>query len=99
MSPARQTVSTMTTNDMSLAAHHLPRKKVRDICADFDNLTHKLMAHNHRHGNGFLRPIVPLVNMQVSAADSCSIDPNQDIVLPDLRFGYVFQPQPGFRFP
>ena len=42
-----------------------------------------------------LRPVVPFVDVQIGAADAGAVDADQDVVDADLRFGNVFEPQPG----
>jgi hypothetical protein len=95
MSPARETVTTSTTNNMTLATDHLPWKKIFNIRPDFNNLTDELMTYHHRHGDGFARPIVPIINVQIRAANTGAIDANQDVVEPDNRFWNILEPKPG----
>src|SRR5919112_1278467 len=40
-----------------------------NLAAHLHDLTAVLMSHRHRHGNGLLRPRVPIEDMHVGAAD------------------------------
>ena len=53
------------------------------------------MADNHGDGNGFLGPVVPVVDMQVRTTNPCAVHLNEDIVDADFRFRDIFKPKAG----
>ena len=58
----------------------------------------KLVADGHGHGDGLLRPFVPLVDMHIGAADAGVTHADQHVVDADRRLGNLFQPQSALRF-
>jgi len=85
MSPACQAVSAMAAYDMAFAADDLAGEKISYIRADLDNFAYEFMANNHRHGNGFAGPIVPVVNVKISPADARTIDTDEHVGRSDSR--------------
>ncbi len=57
-----------------------PGWKSADVGADLDDLAHELVADHHRHGDGLLRPGVPVVDVQVGAADAGAVHADQHVV-------------------
>ena len=51
---------------------------------------------DHRHGDGLRRPVVPLVDVQVGAADAGAQDLDEHVVDAELRLGHVVEPEPAF---
>ena len=66
--------------------------------ADTHHFTDIFVTDNHRYRNGFLRPLVPVVDVNVSTADSRFTNFDQQIVMTDFRFRHVGHPNPFFRF-
>src|SRR5882757_2841948 len=99
MTPAREAISAMAANDVSFSADHLAGKKVFHVRTDFDDFADELMSDNHRHGNGFFGPFIPLVDVDIGAANASAVDLDQNVVDADFGFGNVFEPKTGFRFP
>ena len=64
-----------TRSPMLEAAHLLPH---------LDDLADVFVADLHRHGNRLLRPVVPLPDVDVGAADRGLADPDHHVVVPDL---------------
>src|ERR1017187_7759508 len=93
MPASSQTIPAAPAHDVSLAADNLAREKIGNVGADLDNLADELMAYDHGHGNGALRPVVPVVNVDVGAADGRALHANQDVVDADARLGNIFQPE------
>ena len=54
------------------------------LAADLDDLADKFVADDHRHRNGLLRPLVPVPDVDVGAADRRLADPDQHVVGADL---------------
>ena len=88
-----QAIAAPATDDVSFPAHNIAGIKVIYVRSNFNNFANKFMPDGHGNGHGSLRPIVPLVNMNVGAADACVVDANQHIIDADLGFTNLFQPQ------
>lgn len=97
MPPTSEAVATASTDHMSFAADNFTGMKVDNIRADLDDFAHELMTDNHWHGNSFLCPLVPIVDMDIGAANSGPIDTNQHVIDADCRFGHLVEPKPRFR--
>jgi hypothetical protein len=69
--------------------------KINYIRPDLDNFSDKLVANGHRNRNGGARPIVPVVDVDIGAADSRVRDADQNVVDADRGFGDIFEPQSG----
>ena len=92
----RHAVSTSSTNNMPFAADDISCVKVGDVATYFDNFADKLMADHHRYGNGLLSPFVPVVYVDISTANSRSIDTDQDIIDADFWHVDFFENQSDF---
>jgi hypothetical protein len=88
-----QAISATPTNDVAFPANDIAGKEVVDTLPDLDNLTYKFVPNRHRHRDGLLCPLVPLVDVNVGTADSGVSHAHQHIV--DANGGLVnlFQPQ------
>ena len=45
-----------------------------------DKRAHELMADGHRYRNRFLRPFIPVINMDIRTTYSCFLNFKQDII-------------------
>src|SRR4029077_20814078 len=63
-----------------------------------DHLPHILVPHVHTDRNRLARPLVPLPDVDVGAADGGSADLDQQVVMADLRFLGPLQNQSGPGF-
>src|SRR6266852_6763617 len=70
--------------------------QVGDVRADFDDLTAKFVANDEWDVNGGSRPFIPIVNVQIGAADARGEHANLDVVNAVFGFGNVFEPQSAF---
>ena len=93
MPPSGQAVAAAAADHVTFAAHEIARVKIVDVGADFHDLADELMADRHRHGNGALRPFVPVVDVNIGAADAGAPYPDQNVVDADGGFGNLFEPQ------
>ena len=60
--------------------------------SEFNDFTHILVANRHRGLNGVLRPLVPVVDVQVGAADCNFLDFDKNVVHAHFRHRNVFHP-------
>ena len=93
MAPAGEAVAAAAADYVAFPADHVAREEIDDIGAHRFNPADELVADRHGHGNGLLRPLVPLVDVDIGAADAGLQYANQDVVDADLGRGNVFQPQ------
>jgi hypothetical protein len=59
----------------------------RDILANGDNVTTELMARNQRRLDAVLRPVIPVIYVDVCATDTGNPDFDQDFVVSEFRDG------------
>lgn len=69
------------------------------VGADLDNLADKLMPYQHRDRNGFLRPGISVVTMQVGLAARRSLDLDQHVVDTDFRDRNFIESKSGCGLP
>jgi hypothetical protein len=98
MAPARSAVSAMAADDMSLARYALADFVFSDGCAEIRDGSDKFMAGDHGNRHGLLRPLVPIVDMNVGAADRVFFDLDQHVVRADLGKRHLLHPDAGFGF-
>ena len=87
-----------TADKVTFAADDIAGREVADIGTDFDDLADELVADRHRDGDSFLRPGVPVVDMEVGAADASAEHLDENVVDPDFRDGDFFEPEAGGGF-
>ena len=97
MASPRQAIATQAAHHMALAADDLAGMKVGDVGAGGHDLADELMADDHRHGNGFPRPIVPFPDVDIGAANAGAHHADENIIDTDFRPRHVFEPQSRFR--
>src|SRR5262245_11652860 len=73
MTPAREAVAATATHHMTFGADRLTGEKVFYVRADLDHFAHEFVPNDHRHGNGFLRPCIPFVDVEIGAADAGAV--------------------------
>ena len=78
--PPGHAVAATATHEMALTAHEIARVQLPHVGAGFHDFANELMAGDERHGHVRLRPAVPLINVQVRAADTGSEHADQHIV-------------------
>ena len=82
---AGHAVAAAAADDVALAADDVAGVEVAHVRPDRDDLADELVADRHRHRDRLLRPGVPLVDVQVGAADAGAADADQDVVDAVLR--------------
>src|SRR5450631_1644123 len=95
MTPTGPTVAADTADDMPLTGGLLADPHRGDVLADLDDLAEELMTdHQGRFDHG-CRPIVPLLKVQVGAAQACSVDTDLHVIRADRGFGSLHQRESG----
>ena len=98
MASARQAIPAAAASHVPFAAHDVPGIKIRHVRAHLHNFAHKLVPDHHRNLDGFLRPIVPLINVQIRAANPRAVHANEHVIDPDFGRFHVLEPKSGFSF-
>jgi hypothetical protein len=93
MAASGHAVAAAAADHVALAADDVAGEEVVDVGADLNDFTDELVADGHGHMDGFLCPIVPLVDVDICAADACVAHANQDIVDADDGLRNLFQPE------
>jgi hypothetical protein len=96
VSPAGETVAAASADDVALTADELTDREIGDVGAELDDLTDELMADNEPRADGRAGPCVPVVDVEVGAADSGVEDADFYVVDTDPGFGNVFEPEAAF---
>ena len=88
VAPARHAVAAAPADQMPLAADEIAGMKVVDVSADLDDLADELVPDHQRDRDGALRPGVPVVDVEIGAADTGAQDTDEQVVDAD-------RPAPG----
>jgi len=98
MTAAGQAIAAVAANQMPFTGYDVSRFEIVDIAADFIHRTDKLMPHMHGNLNRFLSPVIPVINVNIGAANGGFVNFNQNIVDADVRDRHIFQPDTRLRF-
>src|SRR6476469_8379125 len=69
MPPPGQTITAVSTSDVSLADDEVAARKSLDVVTGRIDDAGKLVTDGHRHRYSFLRPVIPVVDVHVGPAD------------------------------
>ncbi len=89
MLKAGGTLITVATGDMGFSRNSVSLLEIGHILADFNHFGGILMTEEEGKldpGSGIF---VPLVNVDISPANGCSLHPHQQVVIPDLGCGKI----------
>ena len=68
-----------------------------DFLTDADHFTYVFVADNHWNRNGFLRPLIPIIDVNISTADCRFLDSDKQIVMTQLWLIHFCHPDAFFR--
>src|SRR5579862_2769429 len=93
MTPSREAVPAASANHVAFAADNISRMQIHDIRAHLRDFADELVADDCRYRNRGLRPLVPIVDVQVGPANAREQD--ADFYVVDARHGLrnVLKPQ------
>ena len=74
MTATGHAIATTSTDDMSFAADNIAWFEVCDIIAYRYDFTDEFVSDYHWDGDRFPSPFVPLINVEISPADTGSVD-------------------------
>src|SRR5690606_20470222 len=83
--------------DVSLRGYAVAGHQAAHLAAAFDDLAAELVTYDERHRDRVARPIVPLVDVDIGAADGDPAHFYQDVVVPGRRQVDVLHPDAGLR--
>jgi len=98
MTASCQAVPAAAADHMTLPANDLAGIEVGHVRTGLDDLADKLMPDGHRHRDRPCRPVVPFVNMEIGAANTGAMDPDEHVIDADGRLGNLFEPKSRFGF-
>ncbi len=84
----------MSASDVPLAYHEIALCESFHMIAYIVDNADELMADRHRNRNRFLRPCIPVIDMNVSPADRGFQNANEHLIAADFRNRNFLQPQP-----
>ena len=93
VTPPGQAIAAAPANHVPFPADEIAGVQVRDVRADFDDLSAEFVPDDERHVNRGARPIVPVVDVQVGAANARAQHANLDVVDAGFGLGNIFEPQ------
>ena len=89
MTATSQTVATFTAYDMTFAIDQITFLVALHIRADFLDRANEFMADHHRRFDRFLRPVVPIIDMHIRAADRRLFDLDQHVIDAGRGHGHI----------
>ena len=96
MAAAGEAVATASADDVAFAGDEVAGFEVVDVGADLGDFADEFVADDEGDGDGFLRPGVPVVDVEVGAADAGLEDADFDVVDAGFGFGDVLEPETFF---
>jgi hypothetical protein len=78
-------------DNVSFSRDAVSLANVGDEGSDFDDIAGEFVADNERRPASSACPRIPIVYMNVSAADSGSANFDQNLIISDLRLGNILQ--------
>src|SRR5207249_5393689 len=80
MATAGETIAAMSASDVAFADDEIARRETLHVIANKIDNASKFVPDGHRHGDRFLRPSVPVIDVYVCSADGSFGDPNQHVI-------------------
>mmetsp|Transcript_19346 Transcript_19346/g.53121 ORF Transcript_19346/g.53121 Transcript_19346/m.53121 type:complete len:273 (-) Transcript_19346:175-993(-) len=96
VSDSRAAIAAMPAHDVALATHAVTLLEALDVWAHVHHDARELMPDGHAPRDRLLRPLVPVVDVHVRAADRCALHLDQDIVISRLRHLLLVHPNAAF---
>jgi hypothetical protein len=93
MTAASQAIAAMSAGNVTFADDKVALRKTFHAIANKIDNSDELVADGHRDGDRFLRPRVPIVNVDISSTDRSLEDANPHVVAVNCGNRNVFEPQ------
>ena len=84
-------------DDVALARHALADLEMPHVGAEFGDLARIFVADRHRRRDRLLRPLVPVEDMHVGAADAGLVHLHEHVIGADLGDRLLFEPKARLR--
>ena len=94
MTPAGEAIAAMTADDVAFGCDQFAFLEIGHRAPDLIDDADEFMSDDQRHRDRLLRPRVPVINMDIGAADRRLLHANANVVRPDLRHGNFLQFEP-----
>ena len=98
MSSPGEAVSTAAAHEVPFSGDEIADSEVVDITANVSDPADELVTHRHGDRNRLLSPFIPVVDMNVRAADGGLVNLDKDVVDSHFRDRDLFQPEAGLPF-
>ena len=89
MASPREAVATFATDDVAFAIDEIAFLVALRIRTDFLDGADKFMAYDHGRFDRFLRPVVPIVDMDIRATDRRLLDLDQHFIVAGCRHRHI----------
>jgi len=99
MTAAGEAVAAASADDVAFAGDELAYGDVSDVRAKVDDLSDKFVADDETLADSFAGPGIPIVDVEIGAADSCVEDADLNVVDADGGFRNVFKPEATVGMP
>lgn len=96
MATACETVAAASADDVAFAADELADDKIGDVGTELDNLADEFVADDEAGADCGAGPGIPVVDVQIGAADSRIENADFYVVDSDVWFGNIFKPEAAF---
>ena len=96
MAAAGEAVAAAAADDVAFAGDKLADGEVGDVRAEGYNFADELVADDEPLTDGGFGPDVPLINVEIGAADAGEEDADFDVVDAHFGFGDVMEPEAAF---
>jgi hypothetical protein len=95
-----QAIAASTTDQMAFTTDQITDFEIIDVATEFNHMANEFVADHQRHRNGALGPGIPIINMQIRAADAGAINADEYVVYANFWHRHVDQSQSrcGGRF-
>jgi len=93
MPTSGEAIAAVSTDNVAFASDEVALGEALHTCADALDDADILVADDHRYWDRFLRPGVPIVDMDVSPADRRLLDSDEHIIVTDCGHRHFFQPE------
>jgi hypothetical protein len=98
VTPPGEAIATMPARDVTLADNQIVAREPFHVIADNIDNADKFVADRHGHRDRFLRPGVPVIYVDVGAADGRFHDADEHVVCADFGNRNFLEPQPRLGF-
>src|SRR5262249_54937115 len=93
MASARKTIAAMAAHDMTFTRNKITRRETLHSIPDALDNADVFVPDYHRYRDSLLRPRIPVVNVDVSAANRSLLDADEHIIVAHFRYRHFLEPK------